>query len=66
MKFPTWESQGGSGCRQSAGKDNRGLEVPSITSRAADALSNPSAADLGFLFLCLLIFVGVPVWMVIA
>ena len=65
MKFPAWESQGGSGCRRSAGKDNRYSEVPS-SPKGGGRPHTLTAADLGFWFLCLLIFVAAPVYMVLA
>ena len=64
MKFPAWESQGGSGCRRSAGKDSRYSEVPS-SPIGGGRPHTLTAADWGFYVLCLLIFACAPLAMVL-
>ena len=60
-------SQGHGGHARSAGKDNRSPEVSSSpTSKGGGRPLTLTAADLVFFGLCLLIFVGTPVWMVTA
>ena len=64
-KFPIRESQGHGGHARSSAKDNRDLEVPSITSIGGGRPLTLTAADLGFWFLCALIFAGTPLVMVL-
>ena len=64
-KFPIRESQGHGGHARSSAKDNRDLEVPSITSRGGGRPLAMTAADLWFYVLCALIFSGTPLYMVL-
>ena len=63
-KFPAWESQGHGGHARSVGKDNRYSEVPS-SPKGGGRPHTLTAADLGFWFLCALIFAGTPLVMVL-
>ena len=66
-KFPAWESQGHGGHARTAGKDNRYSEVSSSPPcRGGGRPLTLTAADLWFWFLCALIFVAAPVYMVLA
>lgn len=67
MKFHHVESQGGSGCRRISRKDNRNPEVSSSPPcRGGGRPLTLTAADYGFGFLCLLIFAGTPLLMVLS
>jgi len=67
MKFPARESEDGTGCRRSISKGAPVLEGSTSTpiQRGGGGLSNTTAADLGFWFLCALIFAGTPLYMVL-
>ena len=68
MKFPARESEGTAGPSRSISKGAPVLEGSTSTpiQRGGSGLSNTTAADLGFWFLCSLIFVAAPVYMVLA
>ena len=66
MKFPARESEDGTGCRRSISKGAPVLEGSTSTpiQRGGSGLSNTAAADLIFYALCVLIFAGTPILMV--
>lgn len=66
-KFPARESEGMAGPSRSTQLGNSFLQVPTDpTTRGGSGLSNTAAADLVFWFLCLLIFAGTPLVMVLS